>query len=120
METSWRFHGARYAYELAGRLALRVGVDAAATRAVLGLHLGAVTNGARAVGFAGLLDGQVHGGAGSRLKGSREQAGAGPRRRFAPRSPYFPALINKLGYRPNILSKMKINTAPPKPPPNRR
>ena len=120
METSWRFHGARYAYELAGRLALRVGVDAAATRAVLGLHLGAVTNGARAVGFAGLLDGQVHGGAGSRLKGSREQVGAGRGRHLPPGCPTFRHLLTKFGYRPNILSKMKINTAPPKPPPNRR
>lgn len=67
METWWRFHGARYAYvvtQQAGRLALGVGVDAAATRAVLGLHLGAVTDGARAVSLAGLLDGQVHGGRG--------------------------------------------------------
>ena len=50
-----------------------VGVDAAAARAVLGLHLGAVTDRTLAVGLAGLLDGQVHGGAGSRLKSQREQ-----------------------------------------------
>ena len=47
---------------------LRVGVDASAAGAVLGLHLGAVTDGLLAVGLAGLLDGQVHGGAVSRPK----------------------------------------------------
>jgi hypothetical protein len=35
-----------------------------------------VTHGALAVGLAGLLDGQVHGGAGSRLKSGCEQARA--------------------------------------------
>lgn len=60
-------------------LASSVGVDAAATSAVLGLHLGAVTHGALAVGLAGLLDGQVHGGAGSRLKRRREQVVGQPK-----------------------------------------
>lgn len=60
-------------------LASSVGVDAAATGAVLGLHLGAVTHGALAVGLAGLLDGQVHGGAGSRLKRPREQVVGQPK-----------------------------------------
>jgi hypothetical protein len=38
-----------------------------------------VTHGALAVGLAGLLDGQVHGGAGSRLKRRREQAVGQPK-----------------------------------------
>ena len=83
METSWRFRGrvrcgdatrtSRGGGSARLLLASLVGVDAAATGAVLGLHLGAVTDRARAVGLAGLLDGQVHGGAGSRLKSLGEQ-----------------------------------------------
>lgn len=61
-----------------------VRVDAAATRAVLGLHLGAVTDGALAVGLAGLLDGQVHGGAGSRLKDAAGQVARGTASVLAP------------------------------------
>jgi hypothetical protein len=57
-----------------GGSCVSVRVDASAARAVLGLHLGAVTGGALAVGLAGLLDVQVHGGAGSRLKAAGEQA----------------------------------------------
>jgi hypothetical protein len=53
-----------------------VGVDAAATNAILRLHLGAVADRALAVGLAGLLDGEVHGGAGSRLKDGSGQVGA--------------------------------------------
>lgn len=70
MENSWSFRGARrirrHEASLTARItryALRVGVDAAATRTVLGLHFGAVTDRTLAVGLAGLLDGQVHGGA---------------------------------------------------------
>jgi hypothetical protein len=37
-----------------------------------------VTDRALAVGLAGLLDGQVHGGAGSRLKCGREQVADAP------------------------------------------
>ena len=50
-----------------------VGVDAAAADAILRLHLRAVADRALAVGLAGLLDRQVHGGAGSRLKGAPGQ-----------------------------------------------
>lgn len=57
-----------------------VGVDATATDAVLRLHLRAVTDRALAVGLAGLLDGKVHGGAGSRLKAADGQAAAARRR----------------------------------------
>jgi hypothetical protein len=57
---------------------LLVGVDAAATGAVLRLVLGGVARRALAVGLAGLLDGQVHGGAGSRLKTLGEQVAGAP------------------------------------------
>lgn len=79
--------------------ALRVGVDAAAARAVLRLHLGAVTHAALAVGLTGLLDGQVHGGAGSRLKSLGEQAAATPRGDMPPSAAIFlhllPLCVNK-------------------------
>ncbi len=77
METSWRFHGERRRAYASGWERPLVGVDAAATDAILRLHLGAVTDRALAVGLAGLLDRQVHGGAGSRLKGAGEQVGCG-------------------------------------------
>ncbi len=99
METSWRFRGghSRYAHvvtnEPCGSLPLRVGVDAGAAGAVLCLHLGAVTRGARAVGLAGLLDGQVHGGAGSRLKTAGEQVAAPPRWDMPPTTPTFPHIL---------------------------
>ena len=74
METWWRFHAALL---LTGKRAAwlvgSVRVDAAATNAILRLHLRAVASGALAVGLAGLLDGQVHGGAGSRPKSARGQ-----------------------------------------------
>src|SRR6185369_1180630 len=88
METSWRFHGKRRCANRNRQEPLgscvSVRVHASAARAVLGLHLGAVTHGALAVGLAGLLDVQVHGGAGSRLKGSGEQVAKRERSNVGP------------------------------------
>jgi uncharacterized protein YidB (DUF937 family) len=101
METSWRF---RVEVRCGGATGARAGsawlpfaslirVDAAAAGAVLGLHLGAVTDRARAVGLAGLLDGQVHGGAGSRLKSWREQVAEHPISDMAPSPRTYPYLL---------------------------